>query len=63
MTDKPKRKDYVAYSMGITDADHEKFRTVYEQALVLGMFVLMLQTVIPERFANFVKEFRKLYPT
>ena len=60
--DKPQRKDYVAYSMGITDADHEKFRTVYEQASGIRYVCIDVANGYSERFANFVKEFRKLYP-
>lgn len=60
--DKPQRRDYVAYSMGITDRDHEKFRRVYEEAPNIKFVCIDVANGYSERFTDFVREFRKLYP-
>ena len=60
--DKPQRTEYVAYSMGITDQDHEKFRRVYEQAPNIKFVCIDVANGYSERFTDFVREFRKLYP-
>ena len=57
----PQRCDYVAYSMGITDADHEKFRTVYEQAPSIKFVCIDVANGYSERFVDFVAKFRSLY--
>ena len=56
------RNDYVAYSMGITDADHKKFRTVYEQAPDIKFVCIDVANGYSERFVDFVAKFRSLYP-
>ena len=56
------RNNYVAYSMGITDADHQKFRAVYEQAPDIKFVCIDVANGYSERFTNFVAEFRRLYP-
>ena len=49
-------------SIGITDADHAKFRDVYEQTGSRLKYVCIdVANGYPERFAQFVKEFRSLY--
>ena len=53
---------YVAYSMGITDADHQKFRAVYEQAPDIKFVCIDVANGYSERFTNFVAEFRRYYP-
>ena len=53
---------YVAYSMGITDADHEKFRMVYEQAPDIKFVCIDVANGYSERFTSFVANFRSLYP-
>ncbi len=58
----PQRSDFVAYSMGITDRDHEKFRTVYEQAHTIKFVCIDVANGYSERFTDFVREFRSLYP-
>jgi len=56
------RNDYVAYSMGISDADHKKFRTVYEQAPSIKFVCIDVANGYSERFVDFVAKFRSLYP-
>ena len=58
----PVHKEYVAYSMGITDADHEKFRNVYEQTDNIKYVCIDVANGYSERFLEFVKQFRGLYP-
>ena len=59
----PERTNYVAMSIGITDADHDKFRKVYEQTDTQLKYVCIdVANGYSERFAAFVKEFRNLYP-
>ena len=59
----PARTEYVAMSIGITDADHAKFRDVYEQTGSRLKYVCIdVANGYSERFAQFVKEFRSQYP-
>ena len=59
----PARTEYVAMSIGITDADHAKFRDVYEQTGSRLKYVCIdVANGYSERFAQFVKEFRNYYP-
>ena len=59
----PARTEYVAMSIGITDADHQKFRNVYEQTGSRLKYVCIdVANGYSERFAKFVKEFRNQYP-
>src|SRR6056300_1233957 len=59
----PERSEYVAMSIGITDADHSKFRDVYEQTGSRLKYVCIdVENGYSERFAQFVKEFRNQYP-
>ena len=59
----PARTEYVAMSIGITDADHAKFRDVYEQTGSKLKYVCIdVANGYSERFAQFVKEFRSQYP-
>ena len=60
--DKPNRAEYVAYSMGITDRDHEKFRRVYEEAPNIKFVCIDVANGYSERFTDFVRKFRELYP-
>ena len=57
-----KRPEYAAYSMGITDADHDKFRMVYEQAPNVKYVCIDVANGYSVRFTDFIKEFRQLYP-
>ena len=60
--DSNSRTNYVAYSMGITDADHEKFRNVYEQVGDKVKYVCIdVANGYSERFLGFVRQFRELY--
>ena len=62
-SDKSSRTQNVAYSMGITDADHEKFRMVYEQVDSKLKYVCIdVANGYSERFLDYVKQFRELYP-
>ena len=57
------RTEFVAMSIGITDRDHAKFRDVYEQTGDKLKYVCIdVANGYSERFAQFVKEFRQLYP-
>jgi GMP reductase len=60
--DNKERNKYVAYSMGITDADHEKFRTVYEQAPDIKYVCIDVANGYSQRFIGFVRDFHNLYP-
>ena len=60
--DKPQRVANVAYSMGITDADHDKWRLVYEQAPDIKYVCIDVANGYSERFLEYVKQFRELYP-
>jgi len=59
---KERRRNHVAYSMGITDADHEKWRMVYEQADSIKFVCIDVANGYSERFVDFVRQFRELYP-
>ena len=59
---KHERREYVAYSMGITDKDHDKFRAVYEQAPDIKFVCIDVANGYSERFTDFVRKFRELYP-
>ena len=55
------RAENVAMSIGITDADHDKFRKVYEQVNNMLKYVCIdVANGYSERFASFVKQFRTL---
>ena len=57
------RTEYAAMSIGISDRDHEKFRTVYEQVGDQLKYVCIdVANGYTVRFSNFIKEFRSLYP-
>ena len=57
------RTDNVAYSMGISDEDHMKFRNVYEMCDGAIKYVCIdVANGYTERFVEFVREFRMLYP-
>ena len=59
----PARTEYVAMSLGITDADHDKFRMVYEQVGEKLKFVCIdVANGYSSRFRDVVAEFRTLYP-
>ena len=59
----PARTEYVAMSIGITDADHKKFRDVYEQVNDRLKYVCIdVANGYSSRFRDTVAEFRKLYP-
>ena len=62
-TDMYERTNYVAMSIGITDSDHAKFRDVYEQADGNLKYVCIdVANGYSNRFRDFVKNFRELYP-
>jgi GMP reductase len=57
------RREYVAMSIGISDADHDKFRMVYEQVGYNLKYVCIdVANGYTERFVDFIKQFRMLYP-
>jgi GMP reductase len=59
-TDSVDRRENVAMSIGITDTDLEKFRTVYAQASKGLKYVCIdVANGYSERFSNFVRLFRK----
>jgi GMP reductase len=59
----PARTEYVAMSIGITDADHEKFRIVYEQVNDRLKYVCIdVANGYSSRFRDTVSDFRILYP-
>jgi GMP reductase len=61
--DMPERSEYVAMSIGITDADHAKFRDVYEQTGSRLKYVCIdVANGYSERFATFVRGMRNNYP-
>ena len=60
--DKPQRIENVAYSMGITEEDHNKWRLVYEQAPDIKYVCIDVANGYSERFLDYVKQFRELYP-
>jgi len=57
-----KRKDFVAYSMGITENDEQKFKTVYQQISNIKYVCIDVANGYSERFIDFVREFRMSYP-
>ena len=60
----PERTEFVAMSIGITDADYVKFKNVYEQTDSSLKYVCIdVANGYSERFAHFVKEFRNQYPS
>ena len=62
-TDMYERTNYVAMSIGITDRDHAKFRDVYEQSDSNLKYVCIdVANGYSNRFRDFVKQFRELYP-
>ena len=57
------RTDNVAMSIGIKDADQQKFRNVYEQVGDHLKYVCIdVANGYSQRFIEYVKEFRMLYP-
>jgi GMP reductase len=59
----PERTTYVATSIGITDADHAKFRKVYEQVGNNLKYVCIdVANGYSSRFRDTVSDFRILYP-
>jgi GMP reductase len=59
----PARTEYVAMSIGITDADHAKFRDVYEQVNDRLKYVCIdVANGYSSRFRDVVSDFRILYP-
>jgi len=52
------RCDHVAYSMGITDYDYNKFITVYEQAPEIKYVCVDVANGYSERFAEYIKQLR-----
>ncbi len=57
------RREYVAMSIGISDEDHNKFRMVYEQVgFNLKYVCIDVANGYTERFVDFIKQFRMLYP-
>ena len=48
----------VAYSMGITDADSDKWRLVYEQAIDIKYVCIDVANGYSERFLEYVKQSR-----
>ena len=62
-SDMPERTDYVAMSIGITDADHAKFRDVYEQTGSRLKYVCIdVANGYSSRFRDTVSEFIMMYP-
>ena len=62
-TDRIKRINHVAYSMGISDDDDMKFRKVYELAEGNIKYVCIdVANGYTERFVDFIKHFRINYP-
>tara|TARA_B100000963_G_scaffold359059_1_gene385274 strand:+ start:680 stop:1861 length:1182 start_codon:yes stop_codon:yes gene_type:complete len=57
-----KRKDFVAYSMGITENDEQKFKVVYQQTSNIKYVCIDVANGYSERFIDFVREFRMNYP-
>ena len=55
------RRHCAAYTMGITDKDHEKFRMVYEQAPQIKYVCIDVANGYTKRFCDFVKMFRQTY--
>ena len=62
-SDIPERTEHVAMSIGIAQADENKFRMVYEQVDSLLKYVCIdVANGYTERFVEFVKSFRQNYP-
>ena len=62
-SDMPIRTDNVAMSIGIKQEDQNKFRTVYEQVGNHLKYVCIdVANGYSQRFIEYVKEFRELYP-
>src|SRR6056300_1382383 len=62
-TDDYNRTNYVAMSIGITDSDYCKFQNVYKMCDGNLKYVCIdVANGYSERFAEFVKQFRELYP-
>jgi len=59
-----KRRDHVAMSIGITDPDFDKFKTVYEGTRRGNLRYACIDVAngYSERFVTFVKDFRTKYP-
>jgi GMP reductase len=60
--DEPKRAEYTAYSMGITDDDAAKFRAVYAGAPMIKYVCIDVANGYSERFLNYVASVREEYP-
>lgn len=60
--DNPERAEYTAYSMGIMDADAQKFRAVYTGASMIKYLCIDVANGYSERFLNFVASMREEYP-
>ena len=59
----PARTEFVAMSIGITDADHAKFRDVYEQTGSRLKYVCIdVANGYSSRFRDTVSDFRMMYP-
>ena len=54
-------QEYVAYSMGITERDYEKWVEVYKGASDIKSVCIDVANGYSERFTHFVKSFRKNY--
>ena len=62
-SDMPIRRDNVAMSIGIKEEDQQKFRNVYEQVGDQLKYVCIdVANGYSQRFIEYVKEFRTLYP-
>ena len=57
-----KRSNYVAYSMGITEKDYEKWIEVYKGAPNIKYVCIDVANGYSERFTHFVKSFRSNFP-
>ena len=56
------RREYVAMSIGISDSDLNKFKTVYDHVgKELKYVCIDVANGYTERFVNFIQEFRLLY--
>ena len=55
-------QEYVAYSMGITERDYEKWVEVYKGASDIKYVCIDVANGYSERFTHFVKSFRNNYP-
>ena len=57
------RREYVAMSTGISDSDLNKFKTVYDNVgKELKYVCIDVANGYTERFVDFIKQFRMLYP-